>query len=164
MRWVGYDAEKDLSAEEAKKEENARISEADEHLRGKESNCSAQKKGQEEANRVKWREVFLRKSSEIERVFQEGERRYFRWAWVSIFRTESQISRLAVVVSRQKGKAVKRNQFRRKVKWWFFQNVDCIEGGCDVILVLSDTVEKVIESGLPKRLEHLFRRVGLWKC
>lgn len=161
---VGGYAQKDLSAKKKEEAKNSRFSGEDANLRRKAGNCPEEEERKEAPRRVTWKELFLRKSSEIEQIALKGRRKYEEWGWIGVLSTQKTHSRLAVIVGKKSGNAVKRNRFRRKVKTWFYQNWQCVKGGNDVMLVVRVPVDSLDEKDLPERLQRIFQNVGLWQC
>jgi ribonuclease P protein component len=105
--------------------------------------------------------VTLSRKSDYDRVFREG-RRYKQGGMILLVaRVENESSwKLGMMVSRKRGKAVRRNRFRRCVREWFRRHSDNIPAGYWYVVIPTGSVDTDPNPTLYKTLAALIARVA----
>lgn len=82
----------------------------------------------------------IRKNKEFVHIYKKGKRyrgKYFNLVYLS---SASSSSRMAVVVSKKVGNAVKRNKFKRWIRTLFRRNKNLLENPLDIIIIVKKEI------------------------
>lgn len=82
----------------------------------------------------------IRKNKEFFHLYKKGKRyrgKYFNLVYLS---SASSSSRMAVVVSKKVGNAVKRNKFKRWIRTLFRRNKNLLKDPLDIIIVVKKEI------------------------
>lgn len=82
----------------------------------------------------------IRKKKDFFLLYKKGKRyrgRYFNFIYLS---SASELSRMAVVVSKKTGNAVKRNKIKRRMRSLFRRNKDLLNKPLDIIIIAKKEI------------------------
>lgn len=92
----------------------------------------------------------IRKNKEFFHLYKKGKRyrgKYFNLVYLS---SASSSSRMAVVVSKKVGNAVKRNKFKRWIRTLFRRNKNLLKDPIDIIIIIK---QEILEASWQKLQE-----------
>jgi len=144
--------EENISTEQQKAQENARVPSPHEDRRRPESPQEQKGQGQEKTVRLMDERLTpqerIRKKKEFLTLYRTGSRyrgRYFHL----IYRANSfEFSRLAIVVGKKVGNAVTRNRIKRRIRALFRRNKPLFKMPMDIILIAKKEIRDLSVSDL----------------
>ncbi len=95
----------------------------------------------------------IRNKKEFLRLYKKGSRyrgKYFNLIYIS---NDLSFSRMAVVISKKVGNAVKRNKIKRQMRTLFRRNKDLLESSLDILIVAK---KEIIDASWLKLQEEYF--------
>ena len=82
----------------------------------------------------------IRNKKEFSHLYKKGSRyrgKYFNLVYIS---SDLSSSRMAVVISKRVGNAVKRNKFKRQMRTLFRRNKDLFESSFDILIIAKKEI------------------------
>jgi ribonuclease P protein component len=82
----------------------------------------------------------IRNKKEFSHLYQKGSRyrgKYFNLIYIS---NDLSFSRMAVVISKKVGNAVKRNKIKRQMRTLFRRNKDLLQGSFDILIIAKKEI------------------------
>lgn len=156
------DGQAGMAAEKEEAEKDARFSGADGDGRWAEDTEAEAAERSEAPHRLRKhsRRVLTRKA-DFDRVLREGRTYKEGNVVLVVERVENETAwKLGLLISRRKGKAVRRNRFRRCVREWFRKHSERIPAGRWYVVIPQGSIEYPLDSSLYQRLEALILRVA----
>ncbi len=98
----------------------------------------------------------IRKQKDFFHLYKEGKRyrgKYFTLIYLS---SASSVSRMAVVVSKKVGNAVKRNKIKRWIRTLFRRNKSLLKHPIDIVIIIK---KEILEASWPKLREDYFTAI-----
>ncbi len=106
----------------------------------------------------------LRKSSDILRLYKQGQRAHTRWLVVYSRANHLGESRATVVVAKKVDKrATVRNRNRRRVGEWLRTSWSQIAPGFDILVSIKSDIRELTATELQAELVAGLRKLGVWK-
>jgi len=101
----------------------------------------------------------IRKKRDFLLIYKNGNRYRDRYFTVVFLSNDLKYSRLAVVVSKKVGNAVKRNKIKRRIKALFRRNKDLLKDSKDLIFIVKPNIVKasweILRKDYIKAIEHM---------
>ena len=98
----------------------------------------------------------IRKKKDFLHLYKKGRRykgKYFNFIYLS---SDSSFSRMAVVISKKVGNAVKRNKIKRWMRTLFRRNKDLLKNSFDIIIIAK---KEILEASWLKLQEDYFAAI-----
>jgi ribonuclease P protein component len=98
----------------------------------------------------------IRKQKDFFHLYKKGKRfrgKYFTLIYLS---SASSVSRMAVVVSKKVGNAVKRNKIKRWIRSLFRRNKPLLKHPIDIVIIIK---KEILEASWPKLREDYFTAI-----
>ena len=95
----------------------------------------------------------IRNKKEFSLLYKKGNRyrgKYFNLIYIS---SDLSFSRMAVVISKKVGNAVKRNKIKRQMRTLFRRNKDLLESSFDILIIAKI---EILEASWPMLKEEYF--------
>jgi ribonuclease P protein component len=109
------------------------------------------------------REYRLRRRNDFRKVFRGGtsvaNRQFVLYAFK---RTDGEVSRVGISISRKVGKAVVRNRIKRLIKEIVRQWMDQIHSEMDLILIVRNPVVGLDYKEMESSLRHVMKRANVF--
>ena len=155
--------EENISAEQQKAQENARVPGAHENSRRSESPQEPKGQGQEKIVRLMDERLTpqerIRKKKEFLTLYKTGRRyrgRYFHFVYGA---NSFEFPRLAVVVNKKVGNAVTRNKIKRRIRALFRRNKLQFKKPMDVVLIAKREILDLSVSELAAEFFSVLERI-----
>ncbi len=101
----------------------------------------------------------IKKNKEIQKLFKKGNKVFSR-ALTALFIPSDEI-RMAVIVSKKHGKAVKRNRIKRLVRQAFFNTCEELKKPCAMVIIPREAESYCLES-FEKSLRQCYSKIKEW--
>jgi ribonuclease P protein component len=106
----------------------------------------------------------LTKDKDFSQVFKKGKSVWGKRIGIRIFKTDLPSSRFGFVVSNKVSKkATVRNKIKRRLRQLVRLNLDQIEPGYDVVIVVSPKAVNLDFQELGEEMENCFKKIRLMK-
>ncbi len=95
----------------------------------------------------------IRNKKDFSRLYKKGSRyrgKYFNLIYIS---SDLSFSRMAVVISKKVGNAVKRNKVKRQMRTLFRRNKELLESSFDILIIAK---KEILEASWPMLQEDYF--------
>jgi ribonuclease P protein component len=157
--------EENISAEQQKAKENARLPGSHENRGRPESPQEPKGQGQEKIVRLMDERLTpqerIRKKKEFLTLYKTGRRYRGRYFHLVFGANDFEFSRLAVVVSKKIGNAVTRNKIKRRIRALFRRNKLRLKKPMDVILIAKREILDLSVSDLAAEFFSVLERIFL---
>ena len=95
----------------------------------------------------------IRKKKDFLYIYKKGRRHRGKYFNIIYLSSDSSFSRMAVVISKKVGNAVKRNKIKRWMRTLFRRNKDLLESSFDIIIIAK---KEILEASWLKLQEDYF--------